>query len=71
MTRLRPLLFGAILVATGFASGCDAPEAGEPANPAQSVQEEELETRFRAEIRGPSAIRFTLEGAERPDSVEA
>ena len=35
------------------------------------AQEEELETRLRAEIQGPTAIRFTLTGAERPPESSA
>ena len=38
--------------------------------PLQS-QETELQPRLRAEIHGPSAIRFTLTGAERPTDVAA
>ncbi len=36
-----------------------------------SAQQEEPETRFRAEIHGPSAIRFTLTGVERPSGAAA
>jgi pullulanase/glycogen debranching enzyme len=36
-----------------------------------SAQEDDPETRFRAEIHGPTAIRFTLTGARRPSGVSA
>ncbi len=36
-----------------------------------SVLEEELETRLRAEIHGPTEIRFTLTGPERPPAAAA
>ena len=72
---LRPLDSGLVLVLAALvAAGC----AGEPAEgdgdnegTPERVQEEELSTRLRAEIRGPNDIRFTLEGADAPDSVAA
>jgi pullulanase/glycogen debranching enzyme len=36
-----------------------------------SAQEEDLETRLRAEIQGPTAIRFKLSGVERPSGSDA
>jgi pullulanase/glycogen debranching enzyme len=36
-----------------------------------SAQEEELEIRLRAEVQGPTAIRFALTGVERPSGAEA
>ncbi|MEJ2339526.1 MAG: alpha-amylase family glycosyl hydrolase [Gemmatimonadales bacterium] len=36
-----------------------------------SAQEEDLETRLRAEIQGPTAIRFELRGVERPSGSDA
>jgi pullulanase/glycogen debranching enzyme len=40
--------------------------AGHDASAQENAQEVELETRFRAEIQGPAAIRMSLTGAERP-----
>ena len=45
--------------------------AGHDASAQKSVQEEELKIRLRAEVQGPTAIRFTLTGVERPSGAEA
>ncbi len=60
MTVFRPIPHGAPLVVACLLMAHGA-----------SAQQEEPETRFRAEIHGPSAIRFTLTGVERPSGTTA
>ena len=67
---------GLLVLAIGLLSACDgaAPDVAEedvPVSTVENEREDDLATRFRAAIHGPSAIRFTLAGAERPDSVSA
>ena len=67
---------GLLVLAVGLLSACDgaAPDVAEEdvqVSTVENEREDDLATRFRAAIHGPSAIRFTLEGAERPDSVSA
>ncbi|MCK5412268.1 MAG: hypothetical protein KAJ67_09235, partial [Gemmatimonadetes bacterium] len=60
MTALRRISHSATLLVVGLHTAHGA-----------RAQEEELETRLRAEIHGPTAIRFTLTGAERPPESSA
>ena len=65
-----------MVLAVGLLAGCedsapDADDGGAQVSALENEREDDLTTRFRAEIHGPSAIRFTLEGAERPDSASA
>jgi pullulanase/glycogen debranching enzyme len=60
MTTLRRVSHGAGLLLGVLLAGHNA-----------SAQEEELETRLRAEVQGPTAIRFTLTGVERPSDPSA
>jgi len=72
MNTFRPLPRGAVLLTAGLLAGCGSGAIeNDRGSSEQSAQEEQLATRLRAEIHGPSAIRFTLAGAERPDSVSA
>jgi hypothetical protein len=57
------LLAGLLIACEGAATDSDDESARE------SVQEEDLGIRLRAEIHGPTDIRFTLTGAEAPDSA--
>lgn len=64
------------VLAIGLLAGCGAiaPDGDDDSaqiSAAENEQEEVLTTRLRAEIHGPTTIRFTLEGAEGPDSVSA
>ena len=60
MTALRGRSAGAALLVTGLLVAHSA-----------GAQEEQLATRLRAEIHGPTSIRFTLTGVERPDDPSA
>ena len=65
-----------MILAVGLLAGCEGvgpggADDGAHETPVENEREEDLAIRFRAEIHGPSAIRFTLDGAERPDSVSA
>ena len=64
------------VLAIGLLAGCGAiaPDGDDDSaeiSAAVNEREEVLITRLRAEIHGPTTIRFTLEGAEGPDSVSA
>jgi len=60
MTTLRRLSQGAALLLAGLLLG-----------PAASAQEPDSLARLRAEIHGPTAIRFSLSGAARPAATSA
>ncbi len=60
MTPFRRVSYGAGLLVLGVLAAHGA-----------SVQEAESEARLRAEIHGPSAIRFTLTRVERPSAAQA
>jgi len=59
-TSVRPISLGVIVLILGVL-----------ATRGPTSQEQSLETRLRAEIHSPTAIRFTLTGAERPPSADA
>ena len=67
---------GVMALSIGLMAGCGGtvPEGEDESarvSAAENEREEDLATRFRAEIHGPSEIRFTVEGAGRPDSASA
>jgi len=73
---VRQFSRGLMVLALGLLAGCEAAppspdDGGAQETGVENEREEDLAIRFRAAIHGPSAIRFTLEGAERPDSVSA
>ena len=73
---MRQFSRGLMVLALGLLAGCEAAppspdDGGAQETGVENEREEDLAIRFRAAIHGPSAIRFTLEGAERPDSVSA
>jgi pullulanase/glycogen debranching enzyme len=70
MIRFFPSWAAAAVAAVGLMAGCQAVEE-DMENAQESVREEELEARLRAEIHGPTSIRFTLSGADRPSGVAA
>jgi pullulanase/glycogen debranching enzyme len=72
MSTIRRLSRGAVLLVVGSLAGCGSSAIeSERESSGQSAREEELETRLRAEIHGPTEIRFTLTGAERPAEASA
>lgn len=71
MTTFRPVLSGLALLAAGLLAGCGEGAHDNDQGSSESAQEAQLETRLRAEIRGPTDIRFTLAGAVRPAESSA
>jgi pullulanase/glycogen debranching enzyme len=72
MTALPGMFPDAALVVVGLLVGCGGSAVErDDESPQGSAQEEELERRLRAEIQGPTAIRFTLAGVERPSGPSA
>ena len=76
MTTFRRMSHGAaplvVGLAVGLLAGCGASANEKDHESAQQgAQEEELETRLRAGIHSPTAIRFTLTGADRPSGPAA
>jgi pullulanase/glycogen debranching enzyme len=66
---VRPWIIG---LSAGLLIACEgAATDSDDESARESVQEEDLGIRLRAEIHGPTDIRFTLTGAEAPDSVAA
>jgi len=62
---------GAALLGAGLLAACGAGTENDLESAQQGAQEEDLATRLRAEIHGPTDIRFTLAGAERPAEASA
>jgi hypothetical protein len=69
MTTFHPMPRGVALLAAGLLAGCGEGAFDNDQGSSESAQEEQMETRLRAEIHGPTDIRFTLAGAERPVRV--